>query len=115
MKTDLLISAHQTDSYRRKFGAVFTPAKWADKLVEKHFFKDWLNGATVLDPTAGEGVFLKAFLSIAMRQGIELTHDRINRLYGVELNPDYVNNFFKSILAEYSVDFPKTNLELILN
>src|SRR3989344_472428 len=27
------------DNYKRKFGAVFTPSKWANKLVEKHFFK----------------------------------------------------------------------------
>lgn len=97
------------DNYKRKFGAVFTPSKWADKLVEKHFFKDWLNGATVLDPTAGEGVFLKAFLNIARKQGIELTPDRVNRLFGIELNQEYVNNFYKSIASEFSIEFPKTN------
>src|SRR3989344_1055681 len=84
------------DSYKRKFGAVFTPSKWANKLVEKHFFKEWLNGATVLDPTAGEGVFLKPFLNFARKRDIELTNDRVNRLYGIELNQEYVNNFYKS-------------------
>lgn len=100
---------HLADNYKRKFGAVFTPSKWADKLVEKHFFKKWLEGATVLDPTAGEGVFLKAFLSIARKQGIALTDDRISRLYGIELNQEYVNNFYKSIATEFSIEFPKTN------
>ena len=97
------------DNYKRNFGAVFTPSKWANKLVEKHFFKEWLNGATVLDPTAGEGVFLKAFLNIAKKQGIELTNDRISRLFGIELNQKYVNNFYKSIATEFSIEFPKTN------
>lgn len=100
---------HSTDNYKRKFGAVFTPAKWADKIVEKHFFKEWLNGATVLDPTAGEGVFLKAFLSIAMKRGIKLTPDRISRLYGIELNQEYVNNFYKAVATEFSIAFPQTN------
>jgi len=97
------------DNYKRKFGAVFTPPKWANRLVEKHFFKEWLNGATVLDPTAGEGVFLKAFLSIARDRGIELTNDRISRLYGIELNQEFVNNFYKSTAREFSIEFPKTN------
>ena len=97
------------DNYKRKFGAVFTPSKWADNLVGKHFFKEWLNGATVLDPTAGEGVFLKSFLSIARRQGIELTRDRVGRLFGIELNQEYVNNFYKATAKEFSVQFPKSN------
>jgi len=97
------------DNYKRQFGAFFTPSEWANKLVEKHFFKEWLDGATVLDPTAGEGVFLKAFLSIARKQGIELTNDRVGRLYGIELNQEYVNNFYKSIATEYSIEFPKTH------
>ena len=49
------------DNYKRKFGAVFTPPTWAHQLVEEHFFKEWLDGATVLDPTAGEGVFKRRF------------------------------------------------------
>ena len=98
-----------TDNYKRKFGAVFTPPEWANKLVEKHFFKGWLNGATVLDPTAGEGVFLKAFLKIARARGIELTNNRVSRLYGIELNQEFVNNFYKSVAREFSIEFPKTN------
>lgn len=97
------------DNYKRKFGAVFTPSEWAYKLVEKHFFKEWLDGATVLDPTAGEGVFLKAFFGIAIKQGIKLTNERISRLYGIELNKNFVNNFYNSTATEFSIEFPKTN------
>lgn len=97
------------DNYKRKFGAVFTPTKWADKLVEKHLFREWLGGATVLDPTAGEGVFLKAFLNIAKKHGIGLTPERVSRLYGIELNQEYVRNFYKAVAAEFSIDFPKSN------
>lgn len=97
------------NNYPRKFGAFFTPPKWANKLVERYCFKEWLGGATVLDPTAGEGVFIKAFLNIAKKQGIELTKERIGRLYGIELNPNYVNSFYKSVAKEYNIEFPKTN------
>ncbi|MBI5022839.1 MAG: SAM-dependent DNA methyltransferase [Candidatus Magasanikbacteria bacterium] len=102
-------SLNLVDNYKRKFGAVFTPSKWADKFVEKHFFKEWLNGATVLDPTAGEGVFLKSFLNIARKQGIDLNHDKVGRLYGIELNQKYVNNFYKAVATEFSIEFPRAN------
>ena len=100
---------HSVDRYKREFGAVFTPPKWADRLVAKHFFKKWLDGATVLDPTAGEGVFLKSFLRIARRRGIALTEEGVSRLYGIELKQQYVSNFYKSVKAEFSIDFPKSN------
>lgn len=97
------------NNYQRKFGAFFTPSKWANILVKKYCFKEWVNGATILDPTAGEGVFIKAFFNIAKERGIELTKERIRRLYGIELHPKYIDNFYKSIAAEYSIKFPKTN------
>ncbi len=98
-----------TDNYKRKYGAVFTPLGWAQKIVEKHFFKEWLNGATVLDPTAGSGVFIEAFISLARMNDIELNSENISRLYGVELNEKYIARFFKKIKSFYSVDFPKKN------
>ena len=79
-------TSSSADKYKRKFGAVFTPAKWADRLVARHFFKKWLDGATVLDPTAGEGVFLMSFFRLARERGIALTDDRVSRLYGIEWN-----------------------------
>jgi hypothetical protein len=106
---NIFTSGIHIDNYQRKFGAFFTPPEWANKLVKKYCFKEWLAGATVLDPTAGEGVFIKSFLNVAKEQGIELTRERICRLYGIELNQKYINNFYKSVLTEYNIKFPKTN------
>ncbi len=97
------------DNYNRKFGAVFTPDYWAEKIVEKHFFDAWLNGATILDPTAGEGAFIEAFLSLASSKKIQLDDEKINRLYGVELNGKFVSNFFTRINSKFSIRFPKSN------
>lgn len=102
-------SEHKDPAYKRKFGAVFTPFSWAKKIVEKHFFQEWLNGATILDPTAGEGVFLEAFISLAQEKGIALTNDKLLKLFGIELNPEFVRTFFARMNSKYSITFPKTN------
>jgi hypothetical protein len=95
--------------YNRKFGAVFTPMTWAKKIVEKHFFFKWLEGATILDPTAGDGVFVEAFLSLAKDKGIELTEENLARLFGVELNQVFVDSFFERVNSTYAVKFPESN------
>lgn len=100
---------YHSSNYNRKFGAVFTPMVWAKKIVEKHFFSEWLNGSTILDPTAGEGVFIEAFLSIAREKGIELTKEKLSRLFGIELNQNFIDNFFQRINSAYSIRFPKSN------
>ena len=52
-----------SDSRSLKIGAVFTPLRWAEFAIERFgLFERWLAGATVLDPTMGEGNLLEASL-----------------------------------------------------
>lgn len=106
---DIQTSDFLVDNYKRKFGAVFTPFSWAKKIVVKHFYKEWLNGATILDPTAGEGIFIESFIALAQENGISLDNEKLSRLYGIELNPKYIDRFFLRIKSKYSIDFPKAN------
>jgi hypothetical protein len=101
--------SNSVENYNKKFGAVFTPNAWARRIVEKHFFTQWLNGASILDPTAGEGVFIESFLSLAREKGHSLTQDRLAQLYGVELNQKFIDNFHHRIKSKYSIDFPEDN------
>lgn len=97
------------DNYNKKFGAVFTPKVWTKKIVEKHFFKEWLDGATILDPTAGDGAFIEAFLSLAVSKNISLNTNNLSRLFGIELNPEFIARFFDKVNAKYSIEFPSAN------
>lgn len=103
--------SNSADNYNRKFGAVFTPMTWAKKIVEKHFFNEWVNGATILDPTAGEGVFIEAFISLAQSNGVKLTTENLSRLFGIELNQNFIDNFLARINSTYSIQFPKSNFK----
>jgi hypothetical protein len=95
--------------YNRKFGAIFTPFVWAKKIVEKHFFDEWLRGATILDPTAGNGVFIEAFIALAKQKNIEITNALLSQLFGIELNKRFVDAFFDRMQTKYSIQFPKSN------
>lgn len=97
------------DNYKRKFGAVFTPFSWAKKIVAKHFFQEWLNGATIFDPTAGDGIFLECFIALAQENGMELNNEKLKRLFGIELNPKYIERFFERIKSKYAIHFPTSN------
>jgi hypothetical protein len=69
-----------------KIGRVFTPLPWAMWLIEiTGVFRAWLDGATVLDPTCGDGVFLEAFIVLARRDGLSVTREALARLHGVEI------------------------------
>jgi methylase of polypeptide subunit release factors len=71
-----------------QIGRVFTPLPWAMWLIETTgAFRAWLAGATVLDPTCGDGVFLEAFIALARRDGASITRDALARLHGVEIVP----------------------------
>ena len=40
-------------------GRVFTPLKWAKWVIEKYdLLTKWKQGATIIDPTCGQGVVL---------------------------------------------------------
>jgi len=48
-------------------GNVFTPVEWGIFAIEKFdFFEKWLSGATVFDPTMGEGNLLEAFILLGL-------------------------------------------------
>lgn len=83
-------------------GAVFTPALGGRfavsraKLVER-----WLAGATILDPTMGDGGLLAALVESALYAGHPLSALPFDRLWGVELVP----RFHASALERFQRDF----------
>ena len=93
-------------------GAFFTPLHWAKWVIaENHLFESWVDGATVFDPTAGEGSFLEAFVSTARDRRIPVTDGMVKRLAGVEKEKKFVRNFFLKMKHLYGIDFPKRNFK----
>lgn len=91
-------------------GAFFTPLEWAEFVAEKFgFFGKWMGGATIFDPTMGEGNLLEALITIGIKRGQSPKELPIQNLYGVELNRQYFQTFFMKMKQKYDIDFPAEN------
>jgi hypothetical protein len=89
---------------------VFTPIEWAIFFIEKYnLLEKWLGGATIFDPTMGEGNLLEAFLVLAQQKGYALKKLPIDRLFGVEINTNYFTIFLEKIQLKYHLKVPENN------
>lgn len=96
-----------------KIGEVFTPLEWAEWLLAKWNLADkWFAGASICDPTAGQGVFAIALIEEACKRGISLTDDHFNRLHLVELHKRNLDVFTSKIKDKYSIDYPSASLHI---
>lgn len=90
--------------------AHFTPLPWTKWVVAKYGLLDeWLDGAVVLDPTAGEGNFLEAFIALALHRGATIRREMLKRLFGIEKEKDFAVNFYSRMRGKYGISFPMEN------
>lgn len=88
-----------------QIGDVFTPLKWGEFAVDKFgVFSKWLNGASVFDPTMGEGNLLEALLTYGLSKGYTIDSLPTKRLYGNELNTSYFNCAITRFREKYGLD-----------
>ena len=80
-----------SNSADKPVGAVFTPLHWAKWLVrEFRIVSKWVEGATVCDPTAGEGVFAHALMDEAAQMGIGVSDQMLERLFLIEREGSFI-------------------------
>ena len=98
------------DRAEHNIGRVFTPVRWAGWLLERYdVYNAWRNGATIIDPTCGQGAFFFALMKIAQRKNEKVHRRELSRLFGVEINPSDRTSFFTAFEEEYGITFPEEN------
>lgn len=98
-------------SDKNEIGAVFTPINWAKWLIKENgILEKWLNGATVLDPTCGDGAFLFALIELGLESGLQLKNLPIQNLFGTERESKYLDKFSNDFKNKYNLSFPQENL-----
>jgi len=96
-------------SINEPIGVFYTPYKWAEWVITKfEIFDSWLNGATIFDPTAGEGIFLEVLIDLAISQGIKITDEMLTRLWANEIQTESIDYFLNKI-NKRDLDFPPAN------
>lgn len=80
-------------------------------MLERHsVLKQWANGATVCDPTAGTGAFILALLQMARDQHVDITQSMLSSLYLIEKKRTFLGIFKKACKERFDIDFPEANL-----
>lgn len=94
-----------------KIGEVFTPVNWAEWVLRRwHVYERWRDGASVCDPTAGQGAFAIALLRIAKAHGVLPDENMLSRLVLIELNPENLRAFKEKAREEFSIVFSSDRL-----
>lgn len=98
-------------SHDVNIGRVFTPSVWAEWLIARWgIFDAWIDGASVCDPTAGQGVFALALFRIAESRGIDISTELLSRLTLIDIHPPHLKTFRETALDEFKIDFPLSQL-----
>jgi hypothetical protein len=96
----------------QSIGVVFTPSKWASWLITRNKIADaWIDGATVLDPTCGEGQFLLSLIDAAIHKGHSVQKLPLKNLFGIERHQKHLQSFLERCKTYFGVDFPNSNLQ----
>ncbi|WP_234408469.1 Eco57I restriction-modification methylase domain-containing protein [Marinilabilia salmonicolor] len=99
MKTD------ENSANHIKIGDVFTPVRWACFAIEQFgIFERWMKGATIFDPTMGQGNLLIALVEYGVEKGFNLKELPILNLFGNEINTNYHKKALQFFLDEFNTD-----------
>lgn len=91
-------------------GEVNTPLEWAVWAAERYGLVDlWIEGATVLDPTMGEGNLLEAFLYAGIQRGIPPEKLPVHTLFGMERRGEKIQRFLQRVKDRYHLEVPRRN------
>lgn len=92
-------------------GQIFTPFTWAEWLILRWgIFDAWINGASICDPTAGQGIFALALFRLARSREIRISPELLSRLTLIEVHPSHLYTFKFHARHEFGIDFPSSQL-----
>ena len=100
-----------SNSHGVEVGQVFTPIKWAEWLIERWgIFDAWIDGASICDPTAGQGAFALALFRLARSRGVQVSPELLSRLTLIEVRASHLQAFQLKAYRKFAVDFPSSQL-----
>ena len=100
-----------SNSHSVEVGQIFTPIKWAEWLIERWgIFDAWIDGASICDPTAGQGAFALALFRLVRSRGIRVSPELLSRLTLIEVRPSHLQVFQLKARRNFGINFPSSQL-----
>lgn len=99
-----------------QIGDIFTPIKWGEfAIVKFDLFSKWMQGASVFDPTMGEGNLLESLITFGLSKGFAIENLPTNNLYGNELNTQHFNKAINKFKEKFGLNMSQnfTNEDLL--
>jgi hypothetical protein len=101
-------------SQEAKIGEVFTPVVWAKWVINKwNVFDRWIGGATLCDPTAGQGAFALALLQEAAERHVPITQELLSRIHLIEIKQSNLDVFSEKAKTLFNIKLPKENIHCL--
>ncbi|MCS7029175.1 MAG: N-6 DNA methylase [Bacteroidia bacterium] len=92
-------------------GTIFTPIEWGKWAARRYnLTQKWLEGASIFDPTCGEGHLFEALIEEALKAGQSRENLPLQNLYGTELNAHLYENLRKKMYAKYQWNIDTTRI-----
>lgn len=99
MKTD------SCNTTQMQIGDVFTPFRWGRFAIEQFgIFERWIKGATIFDPTMGQGNLLIALIQYGVEKGFKPNELPLLNLFGNEINTIYHKEALQFFQNEFNTD-----------
>lgn len=103
----------------QKIGVVYTPEYWATWAIRKFEILDlWAAGSTVVDPTVGDGSFVRSLVSEAQDRGVPISQKMISNLYGFDIREEGIKDLAGYLHQTMNLSVSETNfkrLDVILD
>ncbi|WP_291862149.1 SAM-dependent DNA methyltransferase [Marinilabilia sp.] len=99
-----------------RIGDVFTPIPWAWFAIERfNIFQQWMDGATIFDPTMGQANLLDALIRYGIDKGLQTQEMPIQKLFGNELNKKHYTLALKRFSQHFGMDMSQnfSNLDIL--
>lgn len=86
-------------------GVIFTPLDWAIFACKTFdIYNRWIDGATIFDPTMGDGNLLSALVQMGIDEGKHPSDLPLHHLFGNEINDTFYKEALSRFAANYAVD-----------
>lgn len=93
-----------------RIGVVYTPSQWSSWAIQHYdLVNSWVSGSSVVDPTVGDGSFIRSLIAATVKSGAQITNEMIRNLFGFDLRSEGIEDLKSFLLKSYGLKVLDSN------